>query len=342
MLMEDLDEIESLCQPISQAHPTGRDLEEGLDLNALENAVSEPEEPSIQGVVASDNRNWRGIARQARGLLGESKDLRVAVIYAQALLRTHGVPGLAQGLHLCRALLEQYWTELYPRIDEDGDPQLRINVLSELWSRQTLSELRSSAAVELRGVGAFTVNDVLVFKQSPLGRAASSKASPSEVRNALDNAEPDAFAQLRAAIEQAREDLRGVGELIARTCNQYIRAQDLTAASGSGSPGILDALSRALAEHARDAKHPQSAGADATDTAPTRAAPSDLETRDDVLRMLDRICDFYAQREPSSPVPLMLKRTKRMVSMDFVELVRDLADQGMQQVEVVLGLRGEP
>lgn len=53
--------------------------------------------------------------------------------------------------------------------------------------------------------------------------------------------------------------------------------------------------------------------------------------------MLDLICDYYARCEPSSPVPLLLKRAKRLVFMDFIEIIKDLAPDGLSQVELIRG-----
>jgi type VI secretion system protein ImpA len=53
-----------------------------------------------------------------------------------------------------------------------------------------------------------------------------------------------------------------------------------------------------------------------------------INGRDDVMRSLDRICHYYARHEPSSPVPLLLQRAKRLVTMGFDEIVQDLAPDG--------------
>jgi hypothetical protein len=40
-------------------------------------------------------------------------------------------------------------------------------------------------------------------------------------------------------------------------------------------------------------------------------------------------------------VPLLLQRAKRLASMDFLAIVRELADQGFAQVATVAGIRVE-
>jgi type VI secretion system protein ImpA len=53
------------------------------------------------------------------------------------------------------------------------------------------------------------------------------------------------------------------------------------------------------------------------------------------------MCAYYARVEPSSPVPLLLQRAKRLASMDFLAIVRELADQGFAQVANVAGIRAD-
>jgi type VI secretion system protein ImpA len=56
-----------------------------------------------------------------------------------------------------------------------------------------------------------------------------------------------------------------------------------------------------------------------------------------VIRLIDKICDYYRDNEPSSPVPLLLKRARRVVTMDFLELLRELVPSGLQEAEMIGG-----
>jgi type VI secretion system protein ImpA len=62
-----------------------------------------------------------------------------------------------------------------------------------------------------------------------------------------------------------------------------------------------------------------------------------LRTRDDCVRALDQVCEWFAQNEPSHPAPYVIQRAKRLVKMNFLEIIRDLAPDGMRQVEDVVG-----
>ena len=61
-----------------------------------------------------------------------------------------------------------------------------------------------------------------------------------------------------------------------------------------------------------------------------------VDTRDDVIRALDAINDYYRRREPSSPVPLVLERAKAWVNMDFMSVLKDISPDGVDEAIKVL------
>jgi len=62
-----------------------------------------------------------------------------------------------------------------------------------------------------------------------------------------------------------------------------------------------------------------------------------IQSRDDVIIILDKICDYYDQNEPSSPLPLLLKRAKGIVHKDFLEVLEELVPGGVSMTESVFG-----
>jgi type VI secretion system protein ImpA len=63
----------------------------------------------------------------------------------------------------------------------------------------------------------------------------------------------------------------------------------------------------------------------------------DLRSREDVLRALDAVSAYYARHEPSSPVPLLVERCKRLVTMSFLEIVKDMLPEGVSTLQAVVG-----
>jgi type VI secretion system protein ImpA len=79
-----------------------------------------------------------------------------------------------------------------------------------------------------------------------------------------------------------------------------------------------------------------------TGDASGRALSGRITSNHDVLRALDMIINHYEQKEPSSPVPLLIKRAKRLVGRSFVDIIRDLSPDAMSQVQLVSGEADPP
>src|SRR5215469_10725703 len=113
---------EGLLQPISSESPSGCSLRYDPVFDLIRETRRE-EEALSQGVwsCAVKRANFpRVIQLTVEALRSKTKDLQLAAWLTEALLVTEGLPGLIEGLHLVRGLLEQFWPTLYPEI-EDGD-----------------------------------------------------------------------------------------------------------------------------------------------------------------------------------------------------------------------------
>jgi type VI secretion system protein ImpA len=72
-----------------------------------------------------------------------------------------------------------------------------------------------------------------------------------------------------------------------------------------------------------------------------RGISGEVSSREDVIRMLDKINTYYERYEPGSPVPIFMTRAKRLVTMNFADLIKDLAPEAMEKVNVFTGDSGE-
>jgi type VI secretion system protein ImpA len=55
------------------------------------------------------------------------------------------------------------------------------------------------------------------------------------------------------------------------------------------------------------------------------------------VHAIGRICDWIERHEPSNPAPLLLRRAQRLMNKSFLDIVRDLAPNGVDQVEMLAG-----
>jgi type VI secretion system protein ImpA len=68
------------------------------------------------------------------------------------------------------------------------------------------------------------------------------------------------------------------------------------------------------------------------------AGVNGVSSREQVIAALDQILAYYDQHEPASPIPLLIKRAKRLVPMDFLDLMEDLAPSAVKQLKEIGGI----
>lgn len=345
-------DLDRLLQPVTEDTPAGPDLEyDPAYLNAFRASLGTPERRMGDTVVAAEEPDWPQVQTLAADLLTRAKDLRVAVLLTRALSHLQGLEGLATGLALIQGMLARYWDQLHPRLDpEDGnDPTARVNALLDLCDREHLLDfLRTAPLVRSPVFGLLAYRDIEVSE---------GKISPSPGAKALDAATVNAIFQdcnideLKASAATA-SDARGQVQGILDTLSDRIRTDQLPNLDPLG--GLLAAIGKTLEGHltlrlpeAADTVGPEDGGPQPEPGTGAAMAPSakaalgQVGSREDVVHAIDRICDYYSRYEPSSPVPLLLQRARRLATGSFVDIVRDLAPGALAEIEKVCGLGEE-
>ena len=69
------------------------------------------------------------------------------------------------------------------------------------------------------------------------------------------------------------------------------------------------------------------------------AKPSEMRSfnTDLVVRMLDLVCGYLERHEPSNPAPLFIRRAQRLMTKNFVDIVRDLLPDSLSNLEKLAG-----
>ena len=131
--MQPFKDIEELLIPISRKAPAGDDLRYDMVYDQIKTARHSDDALS-QGEWQTEIKksDWKlVISLCMETLKSRSKDLNIAAWLTEALLHHEGFNGLNSGITFIRKLLETYWKELHPAI-EDGDPDFRIAALTFL------------------------------------------------------------------------------------------------------------------------------------------------------------------------------------------------------------------
>jgi type VI secretion system protein ImpA len=341
--MADID-VDALLAPLSDAAPSGADLEYDAAFLALEEASrGKAEQQFGDTVIAATEPDWRTMKEQALQLFERTRDVRVAIQLMRAGARLTGFGGFASGLALVHGLLERQWDTLHPQLDasDNDDPTMRLNALDPLVDDES-AVVNNSVVVDLRAAplganrASITVRQIeLAFgKVDPLpGEAVPSEAGALQgIREAGGD-----IPALLAAMAACHEHVRGIEVIIAAKVGAS-RAPDLKTLR-SVTQCLADAARAARGESASEAGAPGEAAAAG---APARGGvPGSIGTRDDALRALDRVCEWIERHEPTNPAPLLIRRAKRLMTKNFMDIIRDLAPDGLSQVERIAGVDSE-
>lgn len=341
--------LDALLAPVDETSPTGLDLEYDADFLALERAAA-PKAERVMGddVKAAEEPDWDSVADMALALLRRSKDLRVAVHLSTAWLRTSGMPGWAAGMGLVRGLLETWWDGVHPQLDaeDDNDPTARVNAVAPIGSLDgALGYFQTTPFVQSSRLGRFSLRDLRIangeFKPAaPVAGEGETPAPPSlaEIEACCMDCPEDELADTLAAVDRTLEHVRAIDQLF---------GEHVGTAGPELKPLLADAqeLKKFLGAQLvrRNPQAAAEAGGEGGETAGVNAVAGNgrINGPQDVLRRIDDICDYYARAEPSSPVPILLRRAQRLVGMSFADLMKDLAPGGVSELQVISGSSGD-
>ncbi len=338
--------VDKLIQEMSAEVPCGENLEYDPEFGELERAAQpKPEQQFGDTVVDAEMPQWRDVQKLALNLFTRTKDLRVATYLTRALVQNAGFIGLADGLAVIAGLLETHWDHVHPQLDEDDDdPTFRINSLLPLTDAETmLPNVRQAPLVSSRAIGRFSLRD-LEIAGGKLSASSQEKTPPDIAM--IDAAFMDCdLDELQATAEAVTSGIAHLSAIEAGFANHLgvQQAPDLTSLRNElkvAQSTLTDHLSRRGVGGETDAQMDGANNTNAPDGTPA-AAVGEIRSREDVVRMLDRACDYFNRNEPSSPVPLLLQRAKRLVSADFFEVVKELAPDGLTQAQRNAGVEND-
>jgi type VI secretion system protein ImpA len=338
-------DVEALLEPISVDTPCGRSLDETPVLATFDalrlfgqakspEAPPDPEDREREGQKARPPLAWDRIRDEALEGLKKSKDLRLLAYLAAALLRTDGLAAFTQVLTTASYWIDSYWKQVHPLVDEDAiarrnalncfaDP---MAVVDRIWRLPLVTSRRH---------GRFSLRDIEIARGlSPAGAT---------------EARPDESAVREALKEMSIEDLTALEESVARGATALASIDARMRAEGGPevAPDFaplstqLSKLTRLCREQraARSEDGVSDAAVESGDAAAPAFTGGAIKSRQDAIRALDAVADFFRRNEPSSPIPLFVERAKRLVSKDFLEVLADIAPEALTVARSAGGLK---
>ncbi len=365
-------EIAAFLATIDPSSPSGADLRNDGRFHAIENRLEAASRPARLRLIEGGGTgavelNWSSLLEDAGALAQSGRDLRLLVIVTRLLTNERGLAGLAGGLNLLADTVTQYWDSLHPALRQAAtkrDAALRrINALYQLENPDggVLGDLEFAALLTPRGLGPITGGDLAAAAlsrfafttEAPTGLGETELAELVARHDARLNRvtaacrattaeHPDEMAALHADLAAARAGLAALEAALA----PHVTENDVAVR--------FEALSKMLARIGQTLE----AGGESAPATPSQtevslmpadptpaqtngaapAMPLQINTRRDVERCLDLVIAFYERTEPSSPIPHLARRMRKMVPMNFLQLMEEIAPSGLKEFRGVAGV----
>ncbi len=309
-------------------------------------------EDDSEGPVPDGWRDVLAIGQEA--LSQHSKDLEISAWMTEALVRMHGLPGLIAGASLLTGLCDNFWEACFPLPDEDG-LEGRASPIEGLSG----SSADGTIMQALRRLPLFHRADGSPFGLYQWEQAEQTAGLPEDRRDARYAAGVPELSTLEAEARLDKAFLSGTWQT-ATAALQAWRSMVATVdkrfeGEAPSLRKVTQLLEQVLAVTKRLGGAPQVAEArddTANEAAPgtaTASAPGDggkrgsLQTREDALRELDRIAEYFRRTEPHSPLAYTLEEAVRRGRMTLSELLLEVMPDQEARNSVLsrLGMRTE-
>lgn len=342
--------IDDYLQEITPDKVCGDDLQYDPAFIELEQAIKgKPEQQIGDTVIEAEPPNWRDIKKRAEALLSRTLDLRILICYLRALMALDGLLGLSDGLALLKATVVQRWDSLHPQLDpdDDNDPTERINVLMALCDYETLLKpLQQTPLVESKSLGRFNYRDISIASGKSTATANEKAVSQTTIDGAVQDSDVQYLQQTLQAItssldvlnqlENAITDFVGISEAPSfAPLRTFLKDSKAFLTSALEQRGVGDDTSTE-----EEIASAVSSGETLTVVA-TKSISGAINNNQDVIKTLNLVCEYYRKNEPSSPVPMFIERALRLVGKSFMDAIKDIAPDGVDQAKLIFGKQDE-
>jgi len=303
-------------------------------------SVGPEEEPPARGKEA----DWPKIVVVAQeALQTRTKDLEIAALLTEAWMRIHGFRGLAAGLTLVRELSERYWDHLHPGI-EDGElvAPIRSKHYSWIGSSRAFQQSVMLAPLFPRSGSApltwYDHNEARRLEQLRLTAHARWQEATKEDKLSIEafHAAVDATAaseqrEILDAVERSRLELR----MLETFTDKQFDSDDapLLLQLRNLLDEIDEFLRRRLGGEPATSPAPASGSGASEESAPITPEPvtsvdtprpGPIQSRQDALRRLGELAEFFRRTEPHSPVSYLVQRALRWCDMPLDALLKEV------------------
>ncbi|RDH83840.1 MAG: type VI secretion system protein TssA [endosymbiont of Galathealinum brachiosum] len=350
MASEEIIQLDSLLQPISEDNPVGDDIREDssptsayYSIKDARNAARAAERNNMfDGDSSEADDQWRKILELAPDILqNNAKDLEVASWYTEALIRRYGFQGLRDGFRLIHGLIDQYWDNLYPLPDEDG-VETRVASLTGLNGEGAegviIAPIRNVLITQGNEPGPFSLwkyqqaleVEKIIDEEAKSDKASKLGFSNEDVERCVSESSEEFFVNICDDVSISIDTYREIGSML----DEYCGINDAPPISNiinilTESQGAINHIGKYKipADDAGEMSSDESG--DASDpsgesTGQVAQASGPIKTRADAFKKLIEISEFFRKTEPHSPISYIIERAVKWGDMPLDDLMKEL------------------
>ena len=325
-------DLETLLEPISEDDPCGPDLAYDQDRQTLEQAFDSSVSMDVTGeeATASDT-DWRKIIKQTEDQLKRTKDVWLPVYLCRAGAKGGDLETVELGAKVLAGLFERYWDELHPKLDEYGMQGRKSPCDSLTRNGEFLFPLQRMPLLQHARLGTYSGQDFERFQ-----KGGDTEDGYGMFRGTLQDTPEENLVEIADRLDRIEQAIRAADAIFTEKAAGEDSTHFLATyqALSTMKAAVLSFTSAPAPEATAEAS--DDGGGYEEDAGGGPRISGSVNSREDVIRALDAICDYYRRREPASPVPLALQRARDWVNKDNLAILRDIAPGGVDEAKRVL------
>ena len=332
--------MDALIAPIDGSrHGVGEDLIFDPRIDAIVAARQEDDPLLAQGNWVTELKvaDWDFVKNQCADLLSHtSKDMKLALWYVDALSHTDHLAGISQGLSLLQALNDEYWLTMYPPLDgEEDSMDIRAGLLS--WFVKALTDDIKQLSLADSKAGNYNYNYYLTARDHDKQRQqnpdneSSNQLTLSDYNHAIKTSsetwQQALMSNLKKITEQWQALTDQLNDLMGMDAPVFAPVTDLlvaltqhlrplipeysdTTSSVSAQESVADTMD-SITDNEGTISDRSGQSSSTKNISSTSFNPSNRDhqsNRQQALKLLGQIQDYFATNEPHSPVTFLLGR----------------------------------
>lgn len=361
--------LDHLLQPIAGSSPCGVDCSFSNEFHAIKKARTQDDPLLDQGDWVSEPKqaDWPFIHAKSVELLTEkTKDIRLYAWLLEAWTHLYGFEGTAKGLELTQRSLSHYWIQLHPEIEAD-DLDQRIGLIQGLINLVPVL-LKSVPIVSIQPAYTLADYDGLLHQQNQKRKLNLDDESSEAAAHPLEQFEHALFSTPKQLQYQNYQQFLDILSQWQQLKDILDRLMGLDAPSFSSIDSQIEMIHLTLkkiykadafasspaagAPRAPNAEIPAEAAPDhliKTMSAPHSSAQaffqpqqqSHLANREQAMRLLQEIADYFQANEPHSPVSYLLQKTIKWSRMPLHEWLSQVIknENPLEAMQELLGVQ---